>query len=172
VLGPHTKYYGIDGDKWPPKALIRIDHADGIYLLTLGVSLRPQPEVESQYEDPTDFRRFELAACLPRDVSDESFQRLANYLSAQSSLPWTSFTFLGHGHTIRCDAFAGDDKLGRFKFVLLAESPAGAPELNTPRMGGEKVSLLWAIPITEEEQALAQRQGSAAVLGQLGSLLR
>jgi hypothetical protein len=172
VLGPHTKYYGIDGDKWPPKAMIRIDHADGIYLLTLGVSLRPQPKVESYYEDPTDFRRFELGACLPRDVSAEIFQRLANYLSAQSSLPWTSFTFLGHGHTIRCDAFAGDDKLGQFKFVLLAESPAGAPELNTPRMGGEKVSLLWAIPITEEEQLLAQREGSVAVLGQLESLLR
>lgn len=46
ALGSHTNYYAIDGGVWPPKALVRIPRADSIVLVTVGVSIRPQPAVE------------------------------------------------------------------------------------------------------------------------------
>jgi len=161
VLGPHTRYFAIDGKNWPPKALIRTDTASGIYLLTLGVSLRPQPQVEMYYEDPSDFRRFEFAACFAPGSREESIRRLANYLSAQSGLPWENITFLGNGHTIPCDAFAEDPDLCHFTAVLFIDHPPGAPELNPPRMGNDRVMLLWVVPITESERQMVVEKKSA-----------
>ena len=164
VLGPHSRYFAIDGGHWPPKALVRFDRPDGTYLLTIGISLRPQPAVEMYYDDSADFRRFEFAACLSPEVEDETISSLASYLSGQSTLPWHQFTFFANGHTIRCDAFAGDDSLRGFTSVLLMESPFTAPELNPPRIDGERVSLLWTIPITFDEQKLAEREGSKMII--------
>lgn len=160
VLGPHSRYFAIDGGNWPPKALVRFDRPEGTYLLTLGISLRPQPAVEMYCEDPADHRRFELGACLSWEVADETISRLARYMASQSALPWQQFSFLGHGHTVPCDAFADDEMLRDFTSILLVDSPASAPELNPPRIDGEKVSLLWTVPITAEEQQMAEKDGS------------
>ena len=164
VLGPHSRYFAIDGGNWPPKALVRFDRPDCTYLLTLGIALRPQPAVEMYYDDPADFRRFEFGACLSREVGDETISSLASYMSGQSTLPWHQFSYFAHGHTIRCDAFAGDDGLRNFTSVLLVDSPASAPELNPPRIDGEWVSLLWTVPITSEEQQVAERDGSKEII--------
>lgn len=164
VLGPHSRYYAIDGGHWPPKALVRFDRAEGTYLLTLGISLRPQPVVEMYYDEPQDFRRFEFAACISREVKEETMMKIASYLSAQSSLPWHQFTFFAHGHTIVCDAFADDEALRDFTSLLLVDSPASAPELNPPRMGVEKVSLLWIVPLTSAERQVAEDEGCKVIL--------
>jgi hypothetical protein len=164
VLGPHTRYFAIDGGKWPPKALVRFDRADCTFLLTLGISLRPQPAVEMYYEEPADFRRVEFAACFASGVSDEVISGFAGYLSGQSSLPWDQFSFIAHGHTIRCDAFTKDAALCGFTSILLIDTPRCAPGLNPPRIGGEKVSLLWAVPVTSEEQQIAEREGSKEII--------
>lgn len=164
VLGPHSRYFAIDGGNWPPKALVRFDGPDCTYLLTLGISLRPQPAVEMYYDEPANFRRFEFGACISREVEDETIARLARYLSGQSTLPWRQFTFFAHGHTIQCDAFVGDEKLCIFTSVLLVDSPPSAPELNPPRVGGERVSLLWTVPVTSEEYQMAERDGSKVVI--------
>lgn len=164
VLGPHARYFSIDGDRWPPKALVQFDRLEGTYLLTLGISVRPQPAVELHYEEPADFRRFEFGACFAPGFDARTISRFASYLSGQSSLPWQHFTFLAHGHTVPCDAFAGDATLRDFTSVLLVDAPSSAPELNPPRMDGEKVSLLWAVPVTSAEQQLAEQEGSKAVL--------
>lgn len=162
ALGPHSRYFAIDGKEWPYKALIRTDTTDAIYLLTLGISLRPQPQVEMYYEDASDFRRFEFAACFAPGAKEETITRMANYLSGQSTLPWENITFLGNGHTIPCDAFRDDPDLHHFTAVLLIDQPPGAPELNPPRMEGDRVMLLWAIPITERERQLVIERKSAA----------
>lgn len=164
VWGPYTNYFAIDGKKWPPKALIRTKLADVTYLATLGISLRPQPQVEMHCEDPRDYRRFEFATCFDNAVANEIVKQFASYLSGQSSLPWAQFTFLGHGHTIRCETFSLDPSLRRFTAVLLLEQPATAPKIDLPFVAGEKVRLLWAIPITADEQAFCEKEGSMAFL--------
>lgn len=169
VLGPHSRYFAIDGGNWPPKVIVRFDRPDGTYLLTLGISLRPQPAVEMYFDEPADFRRFELGACFSREVEEETISSVASYLSGQSTLPWHRFTFLGHGHTIRCGAFAEDEALCRFTSVLLVDSPISAPELNPPRIEGERVSLLWTVPITSKEQQTAERDGSKVIIERCSS---
>ncbi|WP_367874602.1 suppressor of fused domain protein [Luteolibacter sp. Populi] len=164
VLGPHSRYFGIDGGRWPAKALIQTDLEDGTYLSTLGISLRPQPQIEMYCETPSEFRRFEFAACFAPGTNPETIPRMAAYLSGQSSLPWQRFTFLGNGHTIPCDAFAGDSDLCRFTSVLLVDQPESAPQFSFPTPGGDRISLLWVVPITEAEREIAVSKGSKELI--------
>jgi len=164
VLGKHSGYYAIDGGRWPPKAVARFDGPDRTYLLTLGVSLRPQPSVDMHCAEPADFQRIELAACLSSETSGGTVTRLGGYLSSWAAIPWEQFTFLAHGHTIRCDGLSDDPVLRKFTAVLLVEAPRGAPDFDTPSTGGERVSLLWVVPITSVEQQIAERGGSEELL--------
>jgi hypothetical protein len=159
-LGEDYRYFAINGEAWPPRALVRYDTDEFTYLLTVGISLRPQPLVEMYYEDPSDYRRFEFAACFSREVSDETVMDFAGYLSGQSNFPWECFTFLGHGHTLPCDSLASDPKFALFDSVLLTEKTTGAPQFDIPRIDGERVALLWAVPITEAERELAEQENS------------
>lgn len=167
VLGPHACYFGIDRDEWPPRALIRVDHGDRVYLLTLGISLRPQPVAEMYVEDAAQHRRFEMAACFSSTVADELIMKLADYIAAQSDFPWRQFTFLAHGHTIGCDTFESDPTLYEHSALLLVKDPAGAPRFELPTMNGDPVSLLWLVPITQSERELAQEEGSKGLLPQM-----
>ena len=160
VLGKHSRYFAIDGDRWPPKALVRFDSSDCTVLLTVGVSLRPQPQVEMYCRNPSEYRRFELAACFAKGIGDETIMSFGDYLSGQANHPWDHFTFLGNGHTIGCDVFSKDERLAGFSAVLLLEQPRGIPEIRIPRMDGDRVMLLWCIPVTAHERKLAEEKGS------------
>jgi hypothetical protein len=169
ALGAYSNYYAIDGGKWPPKAMLRIPVGDTVVLVTLGVSLRPQPKVESAFEDPSPHRRIELGVCLgPPYATDAHVMRMARYVSAQSSLPWTRHTWLANGHTIACDDLPGGEE-GGFTSVVLLLSPAGAPKVELPRVQDEDVSLLWLVPISEAERRLAVDEGSATLAARLWS---
>lgn len=169
ALGEHSVYYAIDRNEWPPKALARFDREERVYLLSLGVSLRPQPQVEMFYEDPADYRGIELAACLDASLGEEAVKDMANYLGANSDLPWWQFTFLGAGHTIGCAELAYMPGMEAFDAFILVENPPDAPDLLVPRRDGEKVSLLWAIPITAAERAYAKEHRAAALLERFAS---
>ena len=61
VFGRHAKYYAIDGGRWPPKAMVRFAWRDRTVLVTVGVALRPQPNVEMTTEAPEQLRRMNWA---------------------------------------------------------------------------------------------------------------
>lgn len=159
ALGPHEKYYAIDGKQWPPKALLRVPVSGGVALVTVGVCLRPQPAIERAMQDPTQGRRIELAMGVSSELSGQ-YNDVARYVSAQSNLPWSSCAWLGHGHTIPCDALGGTG----LSSVLLHRSPLGAPAVNHVPFRGDPVNLLWAVGITEEERAFAIENGSEALM--------
>jgi len=50
VFGRPSKYYAIDGGRWPPKAMMRFAWKDRTVLVTVGVAPRPQPNVEMATE--------------------------------------------------------------------------------------------------------------------------
>src|SRR5262252_5144389 len=87
VFGRHTKYYAIDEGKWPPKAMVRFTTEDCTVLVTVGVALRPQPNVEIATETPDQIRRIELGAVLPGHWLEEAVQGFGSYISGQSNLP-------------------------------------------------------------------------------------
>ena len=136
--------------------MVRIKRSDSIVLLTVGMSLRPQPRVEMATDQPERFRRVELGVVLPLDWPDEAIMRIASFVSAQSSLPWSQYTWLGPGHTIRCDSWRNRS----FEFALLQH---GHPAVPTPSLGlqfGDPVCILWAVPISAAEQQTAMYHGS------------
>ena len=146
--GKEEKYYAIDGGEFPPKALAQGRKGDTLYAITLGVSMIPMPKVEMSYEDNyKDFRRMELGfACSGR--CGALLESLIPAMSGLAQFPWSEITFLGHGHTIPFDSIKGYD------FLLF---------LNDRRLGntdaphyddfmGEKVNLLWIVPITRKDQ--------------------
>jgi len=162
-VGEHAKYYAIDGDDWPPKALIRATVGDAEVMVTLGVCVRPQPGVEGTVDRPEDHRRIELAACLPAGLADDEVLRMGGYLSAQTNLPWSLLTWLGDGHTIPCDATPASLGGERFPAALLVKDPPGAPSLALPDFRDDPVNLLWVIPITDAQRKEAIEGGSDAL---------
>jgi hypothetical protein len=165
VLGNHDKYFAIDGGAWPPKALLRFDRPDAITFVTLGVSLRPMPKVERYAEDPSPIRRIELAMAIDPHAVDEPARRtLASYISGQSSLPWTRFTWFGDGHTLPCDSIPVGPSGNAFTAVLFVRQPPNAPAIHLPDYRNDPVSLLWLIPISAPEREFIIEHGAKEFL--------
>jgi len=155
-FGRHTKYYAIDRGQWPPKAIMRFAWSDRMILVTIGVALRPQPNVELVKETPERFRRIEMGAVLPAGWSEEAVQGFVSYISGQSDLPWTKYTWLGPGHTLPCDSWQNPD----LTVALLQYEHSGAPRIALEELLGDPINVLWFVPIAEEERKVAVKQGS------------
>lgn len=154
-FGKEEKYFAIDGGQFPPKALVQ-ERKDGIiYGITLGVSMIPMPQVEMYYHDDyRDFRRMELGfAC------SEKYETLLNSVfSAMSwlaSYPWNVLTFLGHGHTIPFKNIKEKDYL----LFLNDRKLKNSDSLHYPDYKGEKINLLWLVPITQQEKEFIEEKG-------------
>ncbi len=167
VLGPHAKYYAIDGDEFPPRALLRFDLPDRYVLITVGVSLFCLPKVEQHYDDPSPYRRIELAAAVDRKCPDAELSRFGQYISGQARYPWTHFTPLGHGHTMPCDSTPSVFDGQRFNCVLFSQTLPETPELALGRFRRDPINVLWMLPITERERKLAMEAGSQELERQL-----
>lgn len=155
-LGPRSNYYAIDGGQWPPRALVRVPTDDGVAFLTIGLSLRPQPNVEMATNEPQDLRRIELGVLLPKEWPEEKLTRFAMYMSGQCTLPWTRYTWLGPGHTLPCDSWNNPD----FQSVLCQHRHPALPEFSLRSQFGDPVHVLWLIPITADELEVAKSNGS------------
>ena len=118
-IGVHSNYYAIDGGNWPPKALLRIPILEDIVLVTAGMCIRPQPNVEMYTDDPGPYRRIELGMRLGPGCSDTLQQAAMRYLSGQTGYPWHAYSWLGHGHTFPCDVIPPGPDGTLFPFVLL-----------------------------------------------------
>jgi hypothetical protein len=167
VLGPHTNYYAIDGGEFPPKALLRFDLPDRFVLITVGVSLFCLPSVERHFDDPSPYRRIELAAALDRTCTGEEVKRFGGYLSAQARYPWSHFMPLGSGHTMPCDSTPPSCGGQKFPAVLLASSLPGLAPIALPPFRGDPTSALWFYPITQAERKLAMDGGTTRILERL-----
>jgi len=167
ALGPAGSYYAIHGGNWPPRALGRFTPADGVAaFVTVGASIRPQPQVEMNVEDPENYRRIELGVAIDAALlgNGDDVPRL---MSALSSLPWAQFSWIGPGHTVAGVPFPVGPMGTRFEAVLFLEDPPAAPPIALPSYRGDPVKLLWVVPITLAEQKLAQDAGSEVLVASL-----
>ena len=146
-VGATNQYYAIDGGHFPPKALVTAEQGNVLYGITLGVSALRQPMVEGFYQEKTpDFSRIELGFACNKD-KEQNFMPMLERMSGWAQMPWGNITSLGHGHTISCNAIEGFAAVWLLNANLLSPgaSPAYAPAF------GERINLLWAVPITQEE---------------------
>ncbi len=148
-IGKVEQYFAIDGGKWPPKALVTAEDSENnaICGLTIGVSAFRQPTVELFYGEQTaDFSRIEIGfAC--KKYCETAFMPILESISGAVRLPWEYITSLGHGHTLKLE----DE--GEFTALWLLNSHLlkGTPTPDYPPSFGDRVNLLWAVPITQEE---------------------
>lgn len=163
-FGNYEKYFAIDGETFPPKALVTGEKEGICYGITAGVSLIPMPQVEQYYnEEASDFRRIEIgfaASAAQQDIC----MKMYSFISAISALPWNEISFLGHGHTIPCDGIEG------FSAVWLLNSRL-IPEIAAPDyvdFMGDKINQLWVVPLKQEEYETVRELGVDEVLKRMG----
>ena len=163
ILGVESNYYAIDGGNWPPKALLRIPRDTGVVLVSIGNCIRPQPNVERGAKEPAAWRRIELGVVLPTRCLDEQVKSYASFLSSLSNYPWEHYTWFGHHHTISCHAWPNP----KYTHALLTNTHPQVPDIDFEHQYGDPINMLWCIPITSEEEAMAVREGSAQLAERL-----
>ena len=92
--------YAIDREAWPPKALLRYQFDDITYLITYGVSIIPQPQVEIHKDNPEIFRRIELGMVIETEKLIAFEKEYFRFIVKTANLPWQNITWLGHGHRL------------------------------------------------------------------------
>lgn len=161
-FGQYEQYYAIDGGEFPPKALVS-GIRDGVqYGITAGVSLLPMPQVEQYFQEETpDFRRIELGFAASEAQSGVCMKMYA-YISSISRIPWRDISFLGHGHTIPLPSGG----IEGFSAVWLLDSRL-LPQIDAPvypDFMGDKINLLWLVPLKEEEFVKIKEIGTEEAL--------
>ena len=165
VLGPHSRYFAIDGGEWPPKALLVFEELDDWKILvTIGVSLCPQPRVAADSVDPSIPRRIELALAVPAHLAEDLLDQCIRGISGLAELPWAYGSFLGHLHTVPMSCFPAAKDGSALPAAILTNRHEMLPMIEFPEIFGEPVQLLWVIPITAAERQLAIQSGSEELL--------
>lgn len=160
-------YYQLTRETWPPSTIVRVPHEGGVVLATLGTSLRPQPQTQVDTPEIRRYRRIELAVALSAEVEESTQRALLGILGGLNGYAWRYNTRLGHGHTLAADGLPACLDGERLSSVLLLDDPHGRPELELPQVFDEPVRMLWLVPITASERALAVREGSDALQARL-----
>lgn len=163
-IGKYNKYYAIDGGYWPPKAMITIEKGNLTYVITLGVSIIPQPKVEMYFEEPREYRRFEFGFIIETELLNKNRNGILSYISAQTSLPWNCLTWLGHGHTIPCDQIFPEAKEFPFVIFINTKEINKVPVIDLPAYREDPINILWMVPITSSEKKYAEDCGSEVMI--------
>ena len=148
--GDELEYYSLDAGHFPPCGAALFRAEDSILLTSVGMSFRPQPNVELFVESPSELRRIELAIQINADASASELQNLLQQFSGLVGHPWKGFTWFGPGHSCRMTALAGlageqcDTALLVPEHQKHPESPIPMPEFR-----GDPIQLLWLDPVTE-----------------------
>lgn len=168
VLGTMESYYAIDGGHWPPKTLGKFRFENHTVLATIGISLCPQPMVETVFESASHFRRFELIACFDENLPDSLVEAFGRYLGGQSELPWSQHTFLAHGHSVSCDLLLKSQQLPDFSSLLLAsQDKLNVTPIELPEIQGDPINLLWTVPVFENERKFIQETNNFSLLNDI-----
>ncbi len=154
VFGAHHQYFAIDGGKWPPMALASFKYQDVYLFLSIGISQRPMPWVDFLYGDNASaYRRMELGIAIDQSLGDAYAMELAQGIAGIAGMPWRKISWLGEGHTISSNAVKPP-----FESLILSSALYNGPELPALVMGGDKVNIYWAQPITQQEREFAHAQ--------------
>ncbi len=147
VLGNEQQYYSVDGGQFPPGGAALFQNPGKSILLSVGMSFRPQPNVELSVEHPGRRRRVELAIALPGQLSPQQLQPVLQQFSGLIRYPWTSFTWLGHGHELQMDSlrsiFGPESVTAQ---LVDDEQRSTSISIPMPDFRGDPVRLLWITP--------------------------
>lgn len=175
-LGPHGRYWAVDGGSYPPLAiaLFQPPAYPGIAVYaTIGMSAQPMPKVEMYHGDPAPFRRIE---CAIATVGEQDWA--PRLLSSTAGFPWKNITWIGSGHTLENgpERPGGEPLVSLFaseppphgQRALFSRSKRDMPDLTgLVDSSGDPVTFLWAMTISSRERDMAREMGSEALLDDL-----
>ncbi len=144
-FGKQENYFSIDGGKFPPRGAAVYRHAKQTVIVSVGMSLRPQPGVELAVEHPSEQRRIELALAIPTDKPMDELNEVLKQFSGLVAWPWESFTWFGQGHTCELGSLADAIENHSTTLRFSGTAPAGMPAIELPEYRGDRVSLLWMV---------------------------
>ncbi|MEG3134503.1 suppressor of fused domain protein [Rouxiella sp. T17] len=153
-FGSAVKYYSIDQGTWPPMAISQHEDEDNYYFFTLGMSIRPMPQIELIYNDEAEaHRRIELAFSVGKEYVDEANAvQMASAMSAYAQLPWETLSWLGEAHTLLSPVAP----LGYEGHIVSAKLGEPLGKIDLPQTYGDPVNLFWITPIFASEIEFAQ----------------
>jgi len=153
-FGESVKYYAIDQGSWPPMAISQHWHQGVWYFLTLGMSIRPMPQVDYLFDElAPQYRRIELGMAVDGEIMTEgNAVQMASALAEFVHLPWARLTWLGEGHTLASEVAP----VGFESFLLANELATEQAQFKLPKRDGDRPALLWTTPVTEVERLFAQ----------------
>ena len=95
---------------------------------------------------------------------EKNKENILKYLSNGACLPWNEIGWISNGHTMRCDVLSNNDI--KFTNVLFVNNMflENAPDLKFRNYRGDRVNILWLIPLTDEEEDLCEKTGAGELL--------
>jgi hypothetical protein len=162
-----SMYFAIDDGAWPPRALVRYDLPDRCVLVTVGMSLRPQPNVELFMDDPEVARRIEIGAAFEPGCPEDEIQQFGQFMSGMAAYPWDFYHWFGSGHTTDCEAVPVSLGGSRFPAVLFTSEAYDKPMVDFDTFRGDPINLLWLVPITASELEIVHNDGSEVFVQRL-----
>ena len=145
--GKHTGYYAIDDNKFPMRAVIEGKKRGVTYGITAFLSMFTQPLIETAVRDAEQHRRIEFGFAAVDALSDSVKTEAYNCFMSLAKYIYYDGVFFAHGHTNTWEGIPGCHA-----FLFL--NPHAISGMESPvfkDFGGDRVNLLWAVPITKEE---------------------
>ncbi|MCL1994500.1 MAG: suppressor of fused domain protein [Spirochaetes bacterium] len=136
-FGKHTKYFAIDGGKFPTKALALFEKDGYKYAFTIGLGMFPQPTEQRSGVEAMPF--IELAFCYKNGLVFDEMKAFSN-ISSLAGIPWAYNTFFNHYHTAY---FSINTEYNAAVFVC--EQKAGIASLDFLKQ--QSINLLWIVPV-------------------------
>lgn len=132
-FGAMEQYYAVEGNQFPPRGVAQLRSGPARTLVTVGMSLCPQPTPLADDLPPNWLPHLELAIEVPADTGPDRLQQLAGRLASLSSLPWRNRTWLGAGHSCDWLPDAAGQEIGRLvaddRSRGLVRGPWSLPEI-------------------------------------------
>lgn len=172
ALGKHQAYYAIDGNHWPPKAVVQL-HADrNTFWLTAGVSIRRQPCPHPELPVPEGLERIEIGLRLEGDLSGTYYQSVLRLMSSISNYPWYAQQWIGPAHSYpfaESQEFPtdADATIARFPRLVFTCDPSFGIDLPAVTFTDLPIHWLWMVPITTAEMRYMNANGVQALLERL-----
>lgn len=148
IFDCESKEYDIENNSWHPKSVIVYDKGVIVYLVTLGVSIIPQPLVENDNYDK--YKRIELIFPVSKRYYEAHKKNIIEAISKVSTYPWKYIKLIKSGNIIETPMIKQCNMRTEKTLLLDSEECEEIPDLKIGKFRDDEIKLLWMVPISNE----------------------
>lgn len=157
VFNVKGKEYVIDNSLLQPKSILEYDKGVVVYLATVGMSINPQPLINSKSYDK--YKRIEIIFPVSKRIYESYKDEIIECLGELSCYPWKNLRFINNGDVITSSLVK--EISSRIKNILVVDGQESnyIPNIKIGKFRGENIKFLWAIPISSTFDSVAKKYG-------------